>query len=45
MADFAGLEQIETKKAPARAGAFEFRRELGTNQYFATTGALLYPKR
>jgi hypothetical protein len=29
------------KKAPAFAGAFKFRRELGTDQYFATTGALL----
>jgi hypothetical protein len=33
------------KKAPAFAGAFEFRRELRSDQYFATTGALLYPKR
>jgi hypothetical protein len=29
------------KKAPACAGAFEFRRELRLNQYFATTGDLL----
>ncbi len=33
------------KKAPAFAGTFEFRRELATDQYFATTGALLYPNR
>jgi hypothetical protein len=29
------------KKAPAYAGAFEFRRELRPDQYFATTGDLL----